>query len=71
MIKMRVCDEHMVDQGQLRQRQFANTGAGVYKDILINQKRSRSMLLAANAARAAEYAQAHDGPDLNVCDRHR
>ena len=58
--------KHMVDQRQFRQGKLADTGACIDKDILIQQERSRPVLLSADAAGAAEYAQTHDVLNLGT-----
>ncbi len=52
-------DEDMIDQRQLGQRQLTHPGAGVDQDVVIDEKRRGPVLLSANAAGAAQYAQAH------------
>jgi hypothetical protein len=66
VIEMGMRDKHMINQRQFWKRELTNAGSGVYKNILINQERRRTVLLSANAAGAAEYAKAHVVPSLRI-----
>jgi hypothetical protein len=61
-----VRNKNVVDKRQFRQREFTDAGSRVNQNILINQKRGRPVLLSADTAGTAKYAQAHDLPSLRI-----
>jgi len=55
VVEVRVRDEYVVDHRQIGQRQIADPRTRVDEDVLVDQERGGSILLPADAARAAEY----------------
>jgi hypothetical protein len=53
MVKMRMGNKYVVDQGQFREGQIGNTRAGVDQDVMVEQHGGGTQVPAADAATTA------------------
>src|SRR3990167_499945 len=59
VVEVGMSQEDVVDGGQFGNRQFADAGTGINQDVVVDEKRGGSLVPAADATAAAEYAKLH------------
>src|SRR5487761_2323689 len=55
MIQMRMCNEYVVDQHQLRKRHVAHPGSGIDQDVVVTQQGGGAQMAPADSTAAPEY----------------
>jgi hypothetical protein len=65
MVQVRMGQQHMVDAAHFFQRQIAHAGAGIDKDVIVNQERRGSAVLGDRAG-TAQHPDLHPGTSLGL-----